>query len=370
MATCGCIDPNFVTELEDYYAQLTPIVWGSLTNVAIVESNQLERIGGTPDTPDAFGYSSEFVEGTGCGLWECRQFFDDVRTNNGIFFVIEDEFGTANRYGWFFQNFVVDSRRSTYHGTTTDFPIYYGPAGGPAPPDQVGYNVGFRFGIYYNNGDVLMYENDQWTNDTNDFFGSDNFSFTGSGLPTDRRWRLKVYVFPAAPGALSPIISEFIAPASDVCGEAVWTIPALDWEAEGEIGEIETQGVSTKVFDEGLGNTWYMVGQISDSGDELRAKTVKALRVTGKLTAASAKIYGYEPTEDVNVDDLEDGTNSETGAVALVDTDRVAQSERWQVNVPNAVLHTIRVEGEWDGVGDPDRIDEVVYEVADHGNRK
>jgi hypothetical protein len=137
---------------------------------------------------------------------ECRQFFDDVKGNETIFMVLEDEFGTANRYGWLFQNGIQDFRRSAYHGSTSDFPIYYGPAGGPADPDQVGYGVGYRFGIYYNNGTVTLYENTQFSNDTDDFVEPNSYQYPG--LPTDRRWRLKVYVFPAAADAHSPDIVE------------------------------------------------------------------------------------------------------------------------------------------------------------------
>lgn len=131
-------------------------------------------------------------------------------------------------------------------------------------------------------------------------------------------------------------------------------------------GIVPAGGISTTRFDEGIGNSYYVVPQLTDSDVELRAKVVKAVRVTGKLTDADAKVYTYGPEQVVDVDDLEAGTNSITGAIALTDTDLVTTSERTQVNCPNASLHTVRVAGAWDGTeGDAkDRIDEITIEQA------
>lgn len=131
-------------------------------------------------------------------------------------------------------------------------------------------------------------------------------------------------------------------------------------------GIVPAGGISTTRFDEGIGNSYYVVPQLTDSDVELRAKVVKAVRVTGKLTDADAKVYTYGPEQVVDVDDLEAGTNSITGAIALTDTDLVTTSERTQVNCPNASLHTVRVAGAWDATeGDAkDRIDEITIEQA------
>lgn len=126
-------------------------------------------------------------------------------------------------------------------------------------------------------------------------------------------------------------------------------------------------------FDEIAGEEvpWYVIPQLSDSGIELRDKVVKAVRVTGKLTTAAVKVYTYGPKDRIIVEDLEEGVGSKTGAKQLNDTADVVQSERVPVNCPNAMLHTVRVEGVYDGV-DPslDRVDELVYEVAQQGIRR
>lgn len=119
----------------------------------------------------------------------------------------------------------------------------------------------------------------------------------------------------------------------------------------------------------GLAINWYLVPSIADDAVELRSKVIKSVRVTGKVSGANVKVYTYQPTEDINVTDLEDGLNSAV-IVILDDTTQVVQSERFTVNVPNAVLETVRVEGLWRGVGQPDRLDEVCWERAVQGVRR
>lgn len=128
--------------------------------------------------------------------------------------------------------------------------------------------------------------------------------------------------------------------------------------------------VGTFRFDTGAGNEWFIVPPISDSGEELRSKVVKAARVTGKVTDASFSVYGYDIGANISVADLRAGTNSSTGDISLPDTTQVAQSARKPLNVSNAVLTTIRVAGTWSNEGTKDRIDEVVYELAVEGVRR
>ena len=128
--------------------------------------------------------------------------------------------------------------------------------------------------------------------------------------------------------------------------------------------------VETMRFDAGTGNSYYYVAPIVDSGDELRSKTVKAVRVTGKLTNAASEIYGYDVSDVISVSDLEQGLNSDTDQLPITNTTGVAQTPREQVNVPNAVLHTVRVLGDDTGETTRDRIDEIVTEQSDIGVRR
>lgn len=109
---------------------------------------------------------------------------------------------------------------------------------------------------------------------------------------------------------------------------------------------------------------------VVDSGEELRSKTVKAVRTTGKFTNAAEEVYSYDVSDVVSASDLEDGVNSTTGTIAITDTGGVAQTPRAQVNVPNAVLHTVRIVGSDIGEDERDRIDEIVTEQSSIGVRR
>jgi hypothetical protein len=139
---------------------------------------------------------------------------------------------------------------------------------------------------------------------------------------------------------------------------------------EGDEPPPSTTGVGTFQFDGGEGSDWYIVGQIVDSGNELRSKVVKSAHATGRLTNPKILIYGYDVQSVVNTQDLEDGTNSTTGAIPLPDSAGVAQSPRVNVDVPNAVLHTIRLQGDDTGNDERDEVHEIVYEVAEQGVRR
>lgn len=131
-----------------------------------------------------------------------------------------------------------------------------------------------------------------------------------------------------------------------------------------------TGNTAIKRFDAGLRNSWWIVPQLSDSGIELRDKVIKAVRITGKVTNANVKVYKFGATEPIDVDAMEAGTGSATGMIAIPNTTLVLSTRRYQVNVPGAALHTVRVEGEWVGENIKDRIDEIEYEVAEQGVRR
>ena len=133
---------------------------------------------------------------------------------------------------------------------------------------------------------------------------------------------------------------------------------------------VTTTGINTMRIDDGIGNAYYVVPPITDSGNELKSKVVKPARVTGKRTNQTLMIYGYDVEDPIIISDLEDGTNSSTGALALADSTQVSQSPLVNLNVPNAVLHTVRVAGDDTGEATRDRIDEIMYQVADQGVRR
>jgi len=131
---------------------------------------------------------------------------------------------------------------------------------------------------------------------------------------------------------------------------------------------------TTEIFDAGEGSAYWLVPQITDSGDELRSKTIKSIRATGRLTNASAMVYGYDVGQPIIVEDLETGTRTNTQNTTrpqtFTDTTEVTQTERKPINVANAVLHTVRIQGDDTGNEERDRIDEIVCEVAQQGVRR
>ena len=133
-----------------------------------------------------------------------------------------------------------------------------------------------------------------------------------------------------------------------------------------------TPTVEAVRFDTGLGTPWYIVAQITDSGDNLRDKTEKAFVATGKMTVPKFSVYSYGPQKSINVSDLEDGINSNTGKLALRTTTQVQRTARKPINVANSMLWTVRLEGIGDNSNDAmkDRVDEMVIEVAQQGVRR
>lgn len=131
--------------------------------------------------------------------------------------------------------------------------------------------------------------------------------------------------------------------------------------------------VGTFTFDVVSGDPveWYAAAQISDSGDEMRSVVVKRPRATAKTTDGSLGIFGWQPTQVIDVDALESGNAASlTGAVSIPNAAGVVETEQFPVNCPNLTSSTIRIQGEFAGSGDRDRVDELIYEVAQMGIRR
>lgn len=163
--------------------------------------------------------------------------------------------------------------------------------------------------------------------------------------------------------------ANFYSPAP-VTPVATWPLGPLGWSAEGTVATPAQPAVNTVRFDEGLGSSWYLIPPLTDSGNELRSKVVKSMRATGRLTNASMKAYAYDINDEIVVADLEAGTNATTRAQDLPDSTQVAQSPRKQINAKNAVLHTVRIEGDDTGNTERDEVHELAIEVADEGVRR
>lgn len=362
---CGCIVPTAHSDLQLFVDTLVPSVMTDLVNTTDT-GGSLYRSGGTGGTTDAYGFTTNYVEGTGCGYWEYRQFFDDLTTNNLIGIHLVDEFNNPPQYGHSYNNFFGLQRVGIHHNVTTDPSLYYGPLG---DPNEVGYTVGFRFAIYYNNGTVWLWQNVQGTTDT-DNFEPTSISTMFTGLATDRRWRVIAYVVPAiVEGAHTPLISESFSIDADICGAAIWTLPPLGWAASSD--DVPHIAATVKVGT-GNGSEWWYIPQLSDSGVELRTKTVKDPYVIGKITNGRIRGYRFDVGQEIDIAGMEDDTRL-TGAsnsLPIAETDHVAQCPMVRMNLKNASMHTMRISGDGRGQTTRDRVDQICYQVATQGVRR
>ena len=130
--------------------------------------------------------------------------------------------------------------------------------------------------------------------------------------------------------------------------------------------------VRTYRFDTGSGASvpWYLASPFIDLDEETRPKLVKSVRASGKFTSANVQVHGAESNETINVTDLEDGTNSKSGTIALATTAEIQRGQRWPLGVKNLDVFAVRVGGTWNGTGVKDRVDEVVIEATVQGVRR
>jgi hypothetical protein len=171
------------------------------------------------------------------------------------------------------------------------------------------------------------------------------------------------------PDASTAIVSQDIFELGPAASTAIISQLTIELGRGPEVVPPADNPTQVFTFDAGLGNDYFLALQPSDSGIEGRDKVVKAVRVTGKINNGFVKVYGYGPVQNVDVDQIVAGTGFKT-AVRLADSAQVRQSKRHQVNIPNCMMHLVRVEGRWDGTGEHDRLDEIFYEVAQSGIRR
>lgn len=165
-----------------------------------------------------------------------------------------------------------------------------------------------------------------------------------------------------------PFYEDFVIETNLECEGANWPLPALQWSASGVVVD-NNPGVLTTRFDTGEGKDYYLVAPISDSGNELRSKTLKDPHVTGRLSNANIQLYAYDVSDVVNTDDLEAGTNA-TAERSVPDSTGVARGPKRNMQVKNAVLHTVRLEGDDTGNEERDEVHEIVVEQAIQGVRR
>lgn len=112
---------------------------------------------------------------------------------------------------------------------------------------------------------------------------------------------------------------------------------------------------------------WYLLWQISDDGLENVSKAIHSVRLTGKFTDPVVQIHGARPGGEISVSDMEDGSNSISGDIEFANSTDVTRYLKKKVRVKNLGVYALRIEGDWNGSGNRDRLDELVIEVSTHG---
>lgn len=153
---------------------------------------------------------------------------------------------------------------------------------------------------------------------------------------------------------------------------AIWELPALEWTAEILSSVVVPPTATTQRFDAGLGSRYWLLLQLSDSGDELRSKTVKDPYVIAKSTNQTIRGYRVDVGREIDVQAMEDGDrlSGASRALSIPDTSHVVQCPMRKMSLSNASMHTMRIEGDDTGQSTRDRIDQITYQIARQGVRR
>lgn len=186
-------------------------------------------------------------------------------------------------------------------------------------------------------------------------------------------WTTDVLVYSLQLSAWHPSVFRLSSATGDMIVSGVSTVNGyLQFLAGGrqDIGGVTVRTYQWDDTQAAQSVAWFLAWQLSNGGSENRDKTVRSFFATGRFTEATGDIYAYGAQSAINVADIEDGTNSASGAIALANTTEVTEEPRTQVLVPNANMFAPRVGGTWAGTGDKDRVEEVVLEWAISGVRR
>lgn len=198
------------------------------------------------------------------------------------------------------------------------------------------------------------------------------FFHSGNALNVSGFWTTRVLVFGLQQDRWIGEVT-FSSTTQDMIISGVATVSGyLEFLMGGRLSN-NTVSVGTYRFDQIAGATvdWYVAPVFSDLDSELRGHVVKRLRATVKTTSGSFGVFGTQPTESVDITSLEAGNSSSlTGEVAIPNSTSVTFSAQLQVNVPNLSQSTVRLQGQYAGSGNLERVDEICYEAAVLGCRR
>ncbi len=191
------------------------------------------------------------------------------------------------------------------------------------------------------------------------------FFYSASGKNTDGYWESTILPYSLRQQSWQPpiVLSNST---RDMIVSGVATVNGhLEFLAGGRRAAT-TNRVDTWRYDSSDGTeavNWYLAWNMMDSGVEMTAKTLRKLRPKGAFTDATVQVYVTTPDSDVDIADLEAGTNP-TYEYSLADSTIVKQYGVQKCRVRNAMMWTARMEGTSTWSGDPDDQKNQFHELA------
>lgn len=115
----------------------------------------------------------------------------------------------------------------------------------------------------------------------------------------------------------------------------------------------------------------YLAWSFQDSGIELISKNIRKIRAKGKFADADIKVYITTADAEINIEDLENGTNA-AYSFDLPASTGITQYAIQKCRVRNALMWTVRLgfTSNWDGTGKVDQIHEIVLDLDVSGAKR
>jgi hypothetical protein len=197
------------------------------------------------------------------------------------------------------------------------------------------------------------------------------YFYPAYNLNSDGYWTTRVLMFGSSQNNwIGDVLLTSDSQDMIVCGAAT-VKEHLDFLAGGR-NSMDSMVVGTYRFDAQSGETvpWSITWTFTDSGAEERPKWIRSVRATAKTTDAGLGIFGSQSSQPIPVNLLAQGPSvSSSGEIPLTNTTEVTPSMRVTMSLPFQRQWAVQIAGEWNGEGDPDRVDEVVVEASISGAR-
>lgn len=116
--------------------------------------------------------------------------------------------------------------------------------------------------------------------------------------------------------------------------------------------------------------SYYVAWQLDAGGILDRNKSVRTMRMNGKVTEGVLQLHGYDSDTPEDLTDIENGTNAQ-GEIPIGTLTNVETTTRDRLNFPSNFVFTPRVSGTYNGSDElVDRINAVAIEYLPSGNRR